>query len=679
MTHLKQWVAVVGTALLGSSHSTVDANALTEPASKPKTTHHSGNDSFLSKLGALRTSQATRDSRESSKSIGFTLANYQVDEAAGIASIGVKSDVCPASVNYSSRNGTATEDDYHAVKGTLNFTTDGSGGCYSERFSIPITDDSILEDSETIHLTLSKPSNGVELDQNQAVLTIIDNDNSTIGFSHLNYDVDEASALATITVERTNCVEGFIPPASVKALISGYYGTATSGSDYRALYWGYDGEQLTWNEDECGEKNFNVSIFEDSNAEGNETVGMNLTQPSGANIHQGGAILTIIDNDNSVVLGFSEEAYNVNEGEKALISVDHLGCGPQSPIVSVSYASSDGTATQEDYVTVNGILVGGKGVNCSWRFNVPTIDDTVPEDNETILLKLADITGDAKLGVQEAVLTIIDNDGSRIGFSQKNYVVNEDEPSATIRVERTDCVKNNPISVDYQSKSYGGTASSDDYDSVSGQLSWKHNQCIPLTFEIPIKDDSITEEDETVHLSLSQLSGATFTQNTATLTIIDNDQADAREVISDSESAEDDKVVKEMTVKMDLNQTDYTVSDQLIVNLETGGTGMADLYVAIVFPNGYFMTLREFIPDPTEPEGWRITWSFLNTPQPYFSFREAGASIGGLLYPIIDLQLPPNLPKGDYSACGVLVQPDAVEVLDQSHWIHWDCLDFKVY
>jgi hypothetical protein len=675
---IKHLMVFLGTTLLGN-HASVVAN---RPSSD--NTNQASNDSFLTKLSSSTKSPQTR-AIKNGKGIGFSLTNDQVNEAAGIASIEVKTKgyLCPTSVKYSSRNGSAIEDDYHAVEGTLTFTSDGSGNCFS-KFNMPIIDDSILEENETIHFAFNDSSD--ETERNEAVLTIIDNEGSTISFSQSNYEIEEANTLTTITVERTDCIEGFIPAASVNVSNDSWNGettTAASGSDYSfPNSWGnVFNKQLTWNENECGKKSFQVNIFDDSRIEGNETLRLNLSEVSGAKIHQERAILTIIDNDNNVAIGFSEESYTVNEGEQALISVTHLGCGPESPLVSLSYANSDGTATEEDYAKVNGKLVGGKGVNCNWHFNVPTIDDAVPEENETILLKLAEPRGDAKLERQEAVLTILDNDGSRIGFSKKNYLINEDESFATITVERTDCVKNNLVSVKYKTEYYGGTAKRYyDYTDVSGQLSWKDNQCIPLRFDIPIKDDEEIEEDETVQLSLSLLSGATFSQNTATLTIIDNDRADdVQEVISDDDSAKENKIVNAMSVKMELNQTDYTVGEQLIVDLETGGMGMADLYVAIVFPNGYFMTLREFIPDPTEPEMWRINWSFINTPQPYFSFKEEGKSISRLLSPIIDLQLPPNLPQGDYAACGILVEADALDVLDQSHWIDWDCLDFKVY
>ena len=885
---IKQLVALIGTAILGNN-SIVNANSSIENTenTSPQSHHSNGNDSFLSKLGlpVLGTGQTTRDTRESSKYVGFSSANYQVSEGNKSANITVEGG-CSA-VNYSSRNGTATEDDYHAVKDTLTFTYGASGNCYNEAsigsFNIPIIDDSVVEDNETIHLTLG---NGAEFAQSQAVLTIIDNDISSIGFSHLNYDVEEASELATVTVERTDCVNGKTPPASVE--VGSNYGNGTASYfDYR---FSFDDNQLSWDANECGEKSFDIEIDDDLIVEDNETISLNLAKPSGASIDQREAILTIVDNDDSVVVGFSKDTYSVKEGEEAKISVEHFGCSSKSPIVSIAYTTSDGTATQEDYVTVNRTLVGGKGVNCGWSFKVPTVDDTVSEDNETVFLKLVDPTGDAKLGIQEAVLTIIDNeltidfvsesyssaneqvgeayvrvesnlcsvsvnylsrngtateddyqavagtlnfldqstegcysdepinipiiddslpensetvhltftdptngteidelmltiidnDGSSIGFSKFNYDVDETSKLATITVERTDCIEGfiPQASVNTSISSNKTTAASgSDYNGFYGkQLTWDEGECGEKSFEVEeIIDDSSIEGNETARLELTKPSGANIHQKEAILTIIDNDDSvvigfskDTYSVKEGEEATilldhfgcgyqspivsiayassdgtatqedyvtvngilvggkdvncswrfnvptiddnvlEDDETVllklavptgdaelgvqeailtiidndqdsKEMSVKMDLNQTSYTSGDRLIANLESDGTGMADLYIAIVFPNGDFVTLREFTLDLTELEGWHIKWSVLNTPKPYLSFREAGASIYKWLYPIIDLRLPPNLAVGDYSACGVLIQPDAIDVRYQSNWIDWDCSGFKVY
>jgi len=121
-----------------------------------------------------------------------------------------------------------------------------------------------------------------------------------------------------------------------------------------------------------------------------------------------------------------------------------------------------------------------------------------------------------------------------------------------------------------------------------------------------------------------------------------------------------------MTINMGLNNFRYTAGDTFRLDMTMDGEGLADVYVAIVFPNGDFITL-------TYPEAF----SFLNTPNPY----RQGVTISGkrVYSSVLDLALPPGLPLGHYSACGVLIQPTAVDILDANNWIHFHCEVLELY
>ncbi len=79
------------------------------------------------------------------------------------------------------------------------------------------------------------------------------------------------------------------------------------------------------------------------------------------------------------------------------------------------------------------------------------------------------------------------------------------------------------VAVSYAS--HQGTANHLDYQTVSGTLTWETiGDCRPQQFEIPIKDDSVSEKRETLTLQLSQATqGAIISQGKATLTITHND------------------------------------------------------------------------------------------------------------------------------------------------------------
>jgi len=143
----------------------------------------------------------------------FELENYQVSEfstgvtltvtrpavgGAGLPTLGMYS------VAYATSGGTATAgSDYTETSGTITFDIGES----SKSFTIPITDDGVIEPSETINITLSNPTNGSALGPRFiANITILDNDtypSSQIQFGTPIYGAAEDSGAAFVTVTRT--------------------------------------------------------------------------------------------------------------------------------------------------------------------------------------------------------------------------------------------------------------------------------------------------------------------------------------------------------------------------------------------------------------------------------------------------------------------------------------------
>ena len=69
-----------------------------------------------------------------------------------------------------------------------------------------------------------------------------------------------------------------------------------------------------------------------------------------------------------------------------------------SGAVSVNYNRSDATATNGlDYTGVNGTLNWANGVTTDRTFDVPILDDALPEGDETVILTLSNPGGGAVL------------------------------------------------------------------------------------------------------------------------------------------------------------------------------------------------------------------------------------------------------------------------------------------
>ncbi|HXU32322.1 MAG TPA: Calx-beta domain-containing protein, partial [Thermoanaerobaculia bacterium] len=103
----------------------------------------------------------------------FDEVSFEVAETAGVAVIRVErsqGESGAASVSYATSDGTATAgSDYTSVSGTLSW---GSGDGLTKTFTVPISNDSVPEGSETIALTLSNAS-GASIDATRGTSTLV--------------------------------------------------------------------------------------------------------------------------------------------------------------------------------------------------------------------------------------------------------------------------------------------------------------------------------------------------------------------------------------------------------------------------------------------------------------------------------------------------------------------------
>jgi len=117
----------------------------------------------------------------------FSAATYSVNEGTATATITVTrtgGSSGAASVNYATSNGTATAgSDYTAASGTLNWA---DGNSTNKTFTVAITNDTAVENNETINLTLSNAAGASLGTQKTAVLTIVDNDVPAVTLTSIN-------------------------------------------------------------------------------------------------------------------------------------------------------------------------------------------------------------------------------------------------------------------------------------------------------------------------------------------------------------------------------------------------------------------------------------------------------------------------------------------------------------
>ena len=258
----------------------------------------------------------------------FDQGNFKVIESAGMAVItverfrGSEGDVSVV-VETGDRKAIAGED-YEETSETLEWT-DGESG--RKTVEVPLLDDSDHEPSEHVLLTLSEPSGGAALDNGRAhaLMTIRDNDApgdgdegedgpGEIAFADDGFQVIEDEGVASIAVARKNGSSG-----AVSVEYSTSDGSAVDGEDYTGI-----GGVLSWEDGESGVKTFEVEILEDDVTEGNETVDLTLSNPTGgAELDDGDstAELTILDNDGEIGLCSSDDTTLCLSDERFEVSV----------------------------------------------------------------------------------------------------------------------------------------------------------------------------------------------------------------------------------------------------------------------------------------------------------------------------------------------------------------------
>jgi photosystem II stability/assembly factor-like uncharacterized protein len=339
--------------------------------------------------------------------------------------------------------------------------------------------------------------------------------------SSTTYSANENGGTATITVNR---VGGSTGAVTVQYATSD--GTATGGSDFTST-----SGTLSWAAGDVAPKTFTIPIIDDSLVEGNETVNVTLTNPTGGATLGAPAsgVLTIVDNDTPPVgsLQFTATTASVNEGAgTAVVTVSRTG--GSSGAVTVSYATANGSAVAPgDFTIATGTLSWASGDTSPKTITVPIIDDAIVESSETFSITLSAPTGGATLGaVSTAVVTIVDNDVAPVGvlqFTAATATVNEGAGSVVVTVSRTGG-SSGAVTVSYATAN-GSAVAPGDYTIATGTLSWANGDAAPKTISVPIIDDTIVESSETFSITLSTpTGGATLGSNsTAVVTIVDND------------------------------------------------------------------------------------------------------------------------------------------------------------
>ena len=371
------------------------------------------------------------------------------------------------------------------------------------------------ETDETIIVTLSSPSNATLGSDSVHTYTITDDDGPpTIDFNVTSSTGAEDISSVDITVD--------LSAASSNDITVNYAvtGTATgSGTDYTLA----DGT-LTIN---AGATNGTITIagiVDDTSVEGNETIILTLSSPSNATLGSDSVhTYTISDNDGTPTVAFSSTS-SIDSESVSTRSVEIVMPFASDNDIEVDY-SVTGTATGSgtDYTLANGTLTILAGATTGTITITSIVDDSLDELNETIIITLSNPTN-ATLGTDVVHTLIINDDDSPpvIDFNLTSSSGDESTASKVITVDLS-AISSQDVTVNY---TITGTAtgSGADYTLADGTLTIVAGATSGTITIDSITDDSISEADETVIITLSSPSNATLGSDSVhTYTINDND------------------------------------------------------------------------------------------------------------------------------------------------------------
>lgn len=485
--------------------------------------------------------------------------SQNVTEDAGIVKITAVLDAAvPVPVNVPfTISGTASGEgvDHDLADGVITIPAEEPNA--SRIFSL--NDDNIGEGTETVIVTMGAPENAMAGSVTVHTVYIEDNDKKPgVSWSTSASVVAEDAGTAVLTLTLTE-------PSSSDILVPfEVSGTATGGEDHELAA----GEATIAAGDTTAEISFN--IIDDILSEGDETVIVTIKLPVNAvegdiPVHR----VTIQDNDAGPLptVFWTVAAQSVSESAKSA-SISASLSGAAEADVKVPFIVS-GTADLTEHELADGEIVIPAGkTSASLAFNL--IDDTIPEDDETIVVTM-DTPEGAELGtLTEHTITINDDDAApAVQWLDESQSVSESAPTIAI-VAVLSFASAQDVTIPYL---VTGTAAIDgaDHNLVSGEFTIVAGQTTGALIFNPV-DNGIPESDETVVVTIGEPVNAKAGEKTVhTVTIVDDDVDPEANWTVPGKSVKEDAGTVELTVMLS-----RTLEVDSLVNYSVSGTAESE-------------------------------------------------------------------------------------------------------
>lgn len=462
---------------------------------------------------------------DNDRTVSFSVATDQVNENGTSIDVTVNIDTPdpsnPTSVDVVLTGGTATESADFTYASTQTVTFPAGDGT-PQVITIPILDDTDVEGTEVIELSLANTTNGAQVGTPGLIaIDIIDDDIPTVEFVTISQTINENGG--SITAEVALNQPDPDNDITLDVIVSG--GTATIGSDFTYT----SPTSITFSAGSTNNQVLLIPIVNDAVPEADENFILELTNVSNAQIGaQNTHEVTIVNDDRGVL--FATNAATVNEGAGTIdVAVSIQGADPANP-TTVEVALQGGTAINGiDYSFTSPTLVTFPAGDASDQLvTIPIIDDSDVEPTENIRLMLQNASNGALLLSPDTMLVEIqDNDLTTVSFATANQSINEAGVSIDVVVEITSPNPNADTEVDLTLGASTATNGVDFTYTLPTTLTFPAGSPASQVITIPITDDTDIEGDEDFTLVLANpTNGAVLGTNSSdVITIIENDFA----------------------------------------------------------------------------------------------------------------------------------------------------------
>ena len=534
------------------------------------------------------------------KSVMMTRASLRVAESAGNATLTVTaSPALGESVTFNvTYAGTATgannpangDYDNDAVTSVTFGPTDTS-----KNIVIPITDDSVDDDDETIIVSIAlAPGNtlpeGFSITRASTTVTITDNDSPSVSVpSTLSVAENAGNAVVTITTTRA---------FGQSMTFDITYGDGTATGANNPANGDYDNDavtQVTFNATDTT-KDITIPITDDAVAEDDETFTVTIAPGQLSEEYERGnfrTTVTITDDDASPALSIAAPAA-VTEGDSGstdmtfTVSLD--AASSRSVTVDYAVAASSTATTNTDFTGGSGTLTFAAG-DTSKTITVSVTGDELDEEDETVVIQLSN-AGNASIGTATATGTITDDDASPALSIAAPAAVTEGDSGSTdmIFTVSLDAASSRSVTVDYAVAASSTATTNTDFTGGSGTLTFAAGDT-SKTITVSVTGDELDEEDETVVIEWSNAGNASIGTATATGTITDDDASPTLSIAAPAAVTEGDSGSTDMTFTVSLDAAssrsvtvDYAVDDD--TSTAVAGTDFTDLSGTLTFAAG---------------------------------------------------------------------------------------------